>query len=76
MYDPAVQDALLAKLGRWRRLPEGDLLDMLSPIDRLRYRSQAIEDLIRGGLVRANQVGDERIMEITAEGDAHLEGAS
>ena len=38
MYDPAVQRAVLEKLARWRQLPEGDLISMLSPVERLRYR--------------------------------------
>ena len=32
MYDPTVQRAVLEKLARWRQLPEGDLLAMLSPV--------------------------------------------
>jgi hypothetical protein len=74
MYDPAIQRALMEKLGQWRRLPEGDLLEMLSPVQRLRYRSEALADLMLDGLVNVSTVGDEPIVEITPAGDAWLQG--
>jgi hypothetical protein len=74
MYDPAVQRALMEKLGHWRRLPEGDLLEMLAPVHRLRYRSEALTDLVMDGLVTVTTVGDEPIVEITPAGDAWLQG--
>jgi len=43
MYDPAVQRAVLEKLARWRHLPEGDLIAMLSPVERLRFRPEALD---------------------------------
>ena len=72
MYDPAVQRAVLEKLARWRHLPEGDLIAMLSPIERLRYRPEALADLEWDGLIAARQAGDERVLSITAAGDAWL----
>jgi hypothetical protein len=72
MYDPAVQRALLERLARWRQLPEGDLIGMLGPVDRLRYRQEALEDLEWEGLVVASPAGDERVIAITEEGDAWL----
>jgi hypothetical protein len=72
MYDPAVQRALLEKLARWRHLPEGDLIAMLSPVERLRYRPEALDDLEWGGLVSARAAGDERVVSITEAGDAWL----
>src|SRR5918911_5393452 len=72
MYDPAVQRALLEKLARWRRLPEGDLIGMLSPVERLRYRPDALDDLEWDGLVEARASGDERVLSITPAGEAWL----
>ena len=72
MYDPAVQRALLERLVRWRRLPEGDLIGMLGPVDRLRYRPEALDDLEWEGLVVAIPAGDERVIAITAAGEAWL----
>jgi hypothetical protein len=72
MYDPAVQRALLERLARWRHLPEGDLIGMLSAVDRLRYRPEALADLEWDGLVVAEWAGDERMLSITEAGDAWL----
>lgn len=72
MYDPAVQRAVLEKLARWRHLPEGDLIAMLSPVDRLRFRREALDDLEWEGLIVAREVGDERMVSITEAGDAWL----
>ena len=72
MYDPAVQRALLAKLARWRQLPEGDLIGMLDPVARLRFRREALDDLESEGLVSAWSAGDERVLSITEAGEAWL----
>jgi hypothetical protein len=72
MYDPAVQRAMLEKLARWRRLPEGDLIGMLSPVERLRFRPEALDDLVWDGLIEAQSSGDERMVSITEAGDAWL----
>ena len=74
MYDPAVQRAVLEKLVRWRRLPEGDLIAMLSPVERLRFRPEALDDLEWDGLIEASLAGDERMVSITAAGEAWLRG--
>jgi hypothetical protein len=76
MYDPAIQRAVLEKLARWRHLPEGDLIAMLSPVERLRYRPEALDDLEWDGLIVARNAGDERMLSITAEGEAWLQQAS
>ena len=75
MYDPAVQRALLERLARWRELPEGDLIGMLGPVDRLRYRPEALEDLEWDGLVVVRWAGDERVISITEAGEAWLASA-
>jgi hypothetical protein len=75
MYDPSVQRALLERLARWRQLPEGDLIGMLGPVDRLRFRPEALEDLEWDGLVVANRAGDERVITITEAGEAWLRRA-
>jgi hypothetical protein len=67
-----VQRAVLEKLARWRHLPEGDLVGMLSAVDRLRYRREALDDLEWEGLVVAREVGDERMLSITEAGDTWL----
>lgn len=72
MYDPAVQRAILEQLVRWRRLPEGDLIGMLSAVERLRFRSEALVDLEWDGLVDLDVVGDEPIVSITAAGERWL----
>jgi hypothetical protein len=75
MYDPAVQRAVLEKLARWRRLPEGDLIAMLGPVERLRYRPEALDDLEWDGLIEARASGDERMVSITEAGEAWLRHA-
>jgi hypothetical protein len=72
MYDPAIQRAVLEKLARWRRLPEGDLIGMLSAVERLRYRPEALQDLEWDGLIAARESGDERMLSITEAGEAWL----
>src|SRR5260370_9096152 len=72
MYDPAVQRAVLEKLARWRHLPEGDLIGMLSPVERLRYRPEALDDLEWDGLIVMRLSGDEAGVSITQPGQARL----
>ena len=72
MYDPAVQRAVLEKLVRWRRLPEGDLIAMLTPVERLRFRPEALDDLEWDGLIGVQHSGDERVVSITEAGEAWL----
>lgn len=72
MYDPAVQRAILEQLVRWRRLPEGDLIGMLSAVERLRFRPEALVDLEWDGLVEVQVVGDERIVCLTSAGETWL----
>ena len=75
MYDPAVQRAVLEKLARWRDLPEGDLIAMLSPVERLRFRPEALDDLVWDGLIVARDAGDERVVSITEAGEDWLRHA-
>ena len=63
---------MLEKLARWRHLPEGDLIGMLSPVERLRYRPDALNDLEWDGLIVARVAGDERVVSITEAGEAWL----
>ncbi len=72
MYDPAIQRAVLEKLARWRQLPEGDLIAMLSAVERLRFRPEALRDLEFDGLIEAHAAGDERMVSITPAGEAWL----
>jgi hypothetical protein len=75
MYDPAVQRAVLEKLARWRELPEGDLIGMLSAVERLRFRPEALADLEWDGLIEAHIAGDERMVRITEAGETWLRQA-
>ena len=72
MYDPAVQRALLEKLARWRQLPEGDLIAMLNPVQRLRYRPEALDDLEWDGLVSA-RTADGLAAQAGPVGERHLQ---
>ena len=72
MYDPAVQRALMQKLERWERLPESDLIQMLTPVERLRFRPEALRDLEADGLITVRPGGDEPIVAITDAGRAWL----
>ena len=72
MYDPAVQRAVLEKLARWRHLPEGDLIAMLSPVERFRFLPEAQDDLVWDGLIVARQAGDEWVFSVTEAGEDWL----
>lgn len=72
MYDPALRTRLLEKLVRWESLPEGDLLTMLGAVDRLRYRPEALQDLVFEGLVCITMSGDEPMVRITEAGRERL----
>jgi DNA-binding PadR family transcriptional regulator len=45
---------------------------MLSPVERLRFRPEALDDLEWDGLIVAHSAGDERMVSITEAGDAWL----
>ncbi len=47
---------------------------MLSPVERLRFRPEALDDLEWDGLIEAHLAGDERVVSITAAGEAWLRG--
>lgn len=68
VYDLYLRDAVLAKLDHWDRLPEGDLLSMLTPVERLRFRPQVLRDLQAQGLITIAPIGDERVLGITYAG--------
>lgn len=69
MYDPALRGAVLRLLEKWKRLPEGDLFQLLAPEDRLRFRDDVIEDLVWQGLLLSEQRGDERVLTISEAGE-------
>ena len=66
---------MLERLARWRHLPEGDLIGMLSPVERLRFRPEALDDLEWDGLIEVHPAGDERMVSITTAGEAWLHEA-
>lgn len=68
MYDPALRATVLRLVARWKRLPFGDLLQMLSPDDQLRYRDDVLADLEWEGMVERRYAGDEPVIAITEKG--------
>lgn len=68
MYDPSLPRVVLAKVARWGRLPQSDLLSVLSAEERLRFRDQVLEDLAAQGLIATRMVGDESVVSITEAG--------
>jgi hypothetical protein len=74
MYDPSLQWAVLELLATWRRLPLGDLVRMLQPIERLRFRRELLDDMEYDGLVILRQAGDDLVVDLTPRGDARLQG--
>ena len=69
MYDPALRESVLRVVRQWKRLPLSDLLPLLPPEDRLRYRDDVIEDLVWQGLLQKEQSGDETVLSATSGGD-------
>ena len=45
---------------------------MLSAVERLRFRPEALRDLEWDGLIEAHLAGDERMLSITPAGEAWL----
>ena len=72
MYDPSLQWPVLDLLEKWGRLPLSDVLEMLSPLQRPRFRPDLIKDLEWEGLVLVHHAGDEDVLEITPRGRARL----
>jgi hypothetical protein len=76
MYDPSLQWSVLRLLATWKRLPLGDLVRMLEPIEQLKYRRELLDDLEYDGLVTLRSSGDDLIVELTPRGAARLERRS
>ena len=74
MYDPSLQWAVLELLATWKRLPLSDLVRMLQPIERLRFRRELLDDMEYDGLVILRQAGDDLVVDLTPRGDARLQG--
>ena len=68
MHESELQRAILHGLLPWRWLPETDLLRRLAPAQVVRYRREVVEGLAAAGLVTLRQVGDERVIALTDEG--------
>lgn len=62
LYDPSVRQAVLGLLRRWRRLPLSDVLALLDPVDRLRFRKELLEDLVSEGVIEIYTAGDEEVV--------------
>jgi hypothetical protein len=74
MYDPALRWPVLTLLEKWGRLPLSDVLIMLLPLQRPRFRPDLVKDLEWEGLILVERVGDEDVLEITPRGRARLSG--
>ena len=72
MYDPSLQWAVLELLDQWDALPLSDLLGMLDPTQRPRFRAEVVSDLEWEGFVTVRPVGDEDVLEITPLGKSRL----
>lgn len=72
MDDPSLPTLVLHKLARWRRLTLGDLLSMLAPEQRLRFRNQVLTDLESARLIAVQVIGDEPVLTITEAGERWL----
>lgn len=68
MYDPSMQQVVLARLAKWERLTESDLNAMLRPEDRLRLRDDLLQDMVHSELIAMRVVGDEPVLTITQKG--------
>jgi hypothetical protein len=68
MYDPSMQQVVLARLAKWHRLTESDLNAMLRPEDRLRLRDDLLQDMVHSELIVMRVVGDEPVLTITQKG--------
>lgn len=73
MYDPSLQWAVLELLATWKRLPLGDLVRMLQPIEQLRFRRELLDDMEYDGLVILRQAGDDLVVDLTPRGEARLQ---
>lgn len=73
MYDPSLQWAVLELLVTWKRLPLGDLVRMLQPIEQLRFRRELLDDMEYDGLVILRQAGDDLVVDLTPRGEARLQ---
>jgi len=73
MYDPSLQWAVLQLLATWKRLPLGDLVRMLQPIDQLRFRRELLDDMEYDGLVILRQAGDDLVVDLTPRGADRLQ---
>ena len=73
MYDPSLQWAVLQLLATWKRLPLGDLVRMLQPIDQLRFRRELLDDMEYDGLVVLRQAGDDLVVDLTPRGADRLQ---
>ena len=74
MYDPSLRSAVLRLLERWDRLPLSDLVGMLDPLQRPRFRPELLKDMEWEGLLRLHQVGDEVVVEFVPRGTARAAG--
>ena len=68
MYDPALRGVVLRLIHKWKKLPFSDLLGLMKPEDRLRFRDDVLSDLEWEGLIIRQARGDELVFELSERG--------
>lgn len=74
MYDPSLQSRVLRLLERWGSLPLSDLVGMLDPLQRPRFRTELLKDMEWEGLITLRPVGDEVVIGLVPRGAAGVTG--
>jgi hypothetical protein len=72
MDEPSVCWTVLRLLERWERLPLSDVVRMLGPLERPRFRDELVKRIEREGLIQVHLIGDEQVLELTPSGQLKL----
>jgi hypothetical protein len=75
MYDPSLQGTqgtILRLLDRWGRLPLSDVIRLLDPLQRPRFREELVKRMEGEGLITLETAGDEQVLQLTPRGRASL----
>jgi hypothetical protein len=68
MVDQSVESAVLSLLVRWGRLPYSDVVRLLPPVERLRFRESVVDELRSAGFINTYVAGDELVLALTELG--------
>jgi hypothetical protein len=75
MYDLSLQATILRLLEKWPRLPLSDVIRLLDPLQRPRFREELVRGMEREGLITLETAGDEQVLQLTLRGRANLADA-